>query len=208
MKLATLLIIVAAIVLVAIFIGQRACVNSDKVKELQAQVNIDKLEIDKLNADALDAKKVFDQAVAEKDKDILYWQGRSDTAGAQVVGGNAEIKKLKAQLAAIDPSQKDTIIVNLSQQIKILESNLSLCYVQIGAKDKIIADWSAKYDAAIKVNVALDAEVSGLKKMIADQKALSDGLTGELANAQFWGTASKWTALAFSAVAIFELVNK
>ena len=158
----------------------KSCKLSDKNAELRGIIKVQETQLKAQEERTLAAKEAYEKALKEQGLEIDHWQEVADKNSEGMVAGDARIKDLKEQLAKLDPSEKDAIIVKQKELIGQLESNLTLAYGTIAAKDKIIAAWEVKFTKWDAYRVELEAENQDLHDLTGTQRSLVAGLEREL----------------------------
>lgn len=188
--------LVVALVAILAFLAFRSCGPSDKyialkatydqaVKDASAQY-AKLLEVNSLQEKVIAAK---DAAIAEKDALVAQYVGKVSTL-------TAELRALQNAEPVQPELETQPLVINLRAQIGNLTKLYSISVSIIDAKDGIIADWSAKFDAQVTISEtwkrAYDNEhrlrlmAEGLNKSLEHQ-AKTSRLFGKLATAGLAG---------------------
>jgi hypothetical protein len=189
-------LIAGALLLGLALMINKSCSLYDQNSKLKALVQGKTTQLKQSEEATAKIREAFAKVVVEKDFEIAHWQGIANNNGNQIAAGNDQIRRLREQLAKLNPAEKDAIIVQQAQLIKALENNLTLAYNTIDAKDRIIAAWQVKFDECVVYTTQLEDEIKQHKALEAIQKDLISGLEGKLKIAKFWGNTTKVTTLA------------
>ena len=187
--------LVALLLLGLIFLAQRACRLYDENSILKGRIQVQEQQLAQAAFDSKNAKEILDKVVTEKDADIAKWKEVAGKNKNGMIAGNETAKKLKEQLAKINPAEKDAVIATQKSLIAVLENNLQLSYTTIEAQEKIIGDWELKYAGCVVYYQTLEKERDAAYALMASKDALIKGLEGKLRTTRFFGNITKVTTL-------------
>ena len=122
--------------------------------------------------------------VDAKEKEIAAQNERIAELGNNISGIEESIRnkssrltELERELAALDPTQKDSIIVNLTAQVNEWKDKFSLAQNIIADKDGIIFSLNTKYEAQVVIANQWKArhdELSGITGVLLDSLKVAD----------------------------------
>jgi predicted nuclease with TOPRIM domain len=145
-----LTVIGLAILAIISWLGLKSCRLTDNLSKLKGEYEVYKknamAENEKLNTACENQIAIinkFDKQIKDTEGDIAH----KDEA---IKNKSNQISALEKELAGI--SDKDAKIANLTKQVEAWKEQFSLAQAIIVDKDKIIYDWSQKYDAQVVIS--------------------------------------------------------
>jgi molybdopterin converting factor small subunit len=117
-----------------------------------------KKDTDKTN---LEQKTIIEsqlKAIAEKNEDIAKRDKKIDADKKEIGIKDAGLKELVTARQTL--TDKDEIIANLDQQVKLWSEKFSLAQSTISEKDGIIFDLTQKYDAQVIISETLSRQLA------------------------------------------------
>ena len=186
----------------------KSCKLSDKNAELRGIIKTQETLLKAQEERTQLAKEAYEKSLKEQGLEIDHWKEVADKNSEGMVAGNAKIKDLKEQLAKLDPSEKDAIIVKQRELIKQLESNLTLAYDTISAKSRIIAAWEARFIKWEAYRAELEAENQDLHDLTGTQRSLVAGLERDLRIAKLGSRVRSLLVLGMAGYLAYSMATK
>ena len=186
----------------------KSCKLSDKNAELRGIIKTQETLLKAQEERTQLAKEAYEKSLKEQGLEIDHWKEVADKNSEGMVAGNAKIKDLKEQLAKLDPSEKDAIIVKQRELIATLENNLTLAYDTISAKSRIIAAWEARFIKWEAYRAELEAENQDLHDLTGTQRSLVAGLERDLRIAKLGSRVRSLLVLGMAGYLAYSMAKK
>ena len=172
----TITVVVGILVIVGSFFGLQ---NSYTKKYLRLQGKYEALaekyaQNMRLAIATVDAKE---KEIAEQDEKIEGLRNDITSIEDKIRNKSSRLAGLERELAGLDPTQKDSIIINLTSQVKEWRDKFSLAQNIIADKDRIIFSLNTKYEAQVVIANQWKArhdELSGITGVLLDSLKVAD----------------------------------
>jgi len=194
-----------ALILVVVLAGLRACKLTDRLSVLEGQHQaltatasaLGKANV-KLEAEVkrINVEKVA--IIADRDKTIAAKQG-------QVVTGNKKLSDLEAEYATLG-QDKDAKILNLQAQVETLKGNITFKDSIIADKDAIIAAWTVKFNAQVKLTDSWKARYEAEARLHEISRQELGIMARKLSAARFTGTLKSGLCITLAGIIGYRLI--